>query len=83
MEQVAEWQHNTTAIEGQIKILKDINGYIAECCPKMNGQNIYWSVENNTVGEAALVVIKNEQNVNYIPSSGNKTTRYRQFRGRS
>jgi hypothetical protein len=59
MEQVAEWQHNTTAIEGQIKILKDINGYIAECCPKMNGQNIYWSVENNTVGEAALVVIKN------------------------
>jgi hypothetical protein len=25
----------------------------------MNGQNIYWSVENNTVGEAALVVIKN------------------------
>jgi hypothetical protein len=59
MEQVAEWQHNTTAVEGQIKILKDINRYIQESCPKMQGQNIYWSVENNTVGEAALIVIKN------------------------
>jgi hypothetical protein len=65
MVQVAEWQHNTTAVEGQIKILKDINKYIADCCPKMQGQNIYWSVENNTVGEAALVVIKNvgEENI--------------------
>ena len=65
MIQVAEWQHNTTAIEGQIKILRDINRYILECCPKMNGSNIYWSVENNTIGEAALVVIKNvgEENI--------------------
>jgi hypothetical protein len=65
MEQVGEWQHNTTAIEGQIKILRDINKYIADSCPKMNGQNIYWSIENNTVGEAALVVIKNvgEENI--------------------
>jgi hypothetical protein len=65
MTQVAEWQHNTTAVEGQIRILRDINRYIAECCPKMNGSNIYWSVENNTVGEAALVVIKNmgEENI--------------------
>jgi hypothetical protein len=59
MIQVAEWQHNTTAIEGQIKILRDINRYILECCPKMNGSNIYWSLENNTVGEAALIVVKN------------------------
>ena len=65
MIQVAEWQHNTTAVEGQIKVLKDINKYIMECCPKQNGGNIYWSVENNTVGEAALVVIKNvgEENI--------------------
>ena len=59
MIQVAEWQHNTTAIEGQIKILKDINKYIADCCPKTQGSNIYWSIENNTVGEAALIVVKN------------------------
>jgi hypothetical protein len=65
MEQIAEWQHNTTAIEGQIKVLKDINKYIQECCPKMNGGNIYWSIENNTVGEAALIVVKNvgEENI--------------------
>jgi len=65
MIQVAEWQHNTTAIEGQIKILRDINRYIADSCPKLNGSNIYWSVENNTVGEAALIVIKNmgEENI--------------------
>jgi hypothetical protein len=59
MIQVAEWQHNLTPVEGQIKILKDINKYIADSCPKMNGQNIYWSVENNNIGEAALIVIKN------------------------
>jgi hypothetical protein len=65
MVQVAEWQHNTTAIEGQIRVLRDINKYIADSCSKMNGANIYWSVENNTVGEAALIVIKNigEENI--------------------
>lgn len=65
MVQVAEWCSNDTAIEGQIKIIRDINRYIAECCPVSNGKNIYWSVENNTVGEAALVVIKNlgEENI--------------------
>ncbi len=65
LEQVAEWQHNQTAVEGQIKILRDINKYIADCCPTMNGSNIYWSVENNTLGESALIVIKNvgEENI--------------------
>ena len=63
--QVAEWYHNTTPIEGQIKILKDICRYLQESCPKSNGSNIYWSVENNTVGEAALIAIKNvgEENI--------------------
>lgn len=65
MMQIAEWQHNTTPIDGQIKVLRDINRYIADSCPKMNGSNIYWSIENNTVGEAALVVVKNvgEENI--------------------
>ncbi len=65
MEQVAEWHHNTTPIEGQIRILKDINRFIADSCPRSNGSNLYWSIENNTVGEAALVVIKNvgEENI--------------------
>ena len=65
MIQIAEWQHNTTAVEGQIRILRDINKYIVDSCPKMNGTNLYWSLENNTLGEAALVVIKNvgEENI--------------------
>jgi hypothetical protein len=65
MIQIAEWQHNTTAVEGQIRILRDINKYIVDSCPKMNGTNLYWSLENNTLGEAALVVVKNvgEENI--------------------
>jgi hypothetical protein len=55
--QVAEWHHNTTPIQGQVKILKEILKYLAD---NMDGRanNIYWSIENNTVGEAGLVVIK-------------------------
>ena len=54
MNQVCEWQHNKTPIEGQIKLLreiaKEINSYGAT--------EIYWTVENNAIGEAALVVIR-------------------------
>ena len=54
-EQVAEWQHNTTAIPGQIRVLADICNYLAGEIGNENG--IYWSVENNGIGEAALIVI--------------------------
>jgi hypothetical protein len=59
--QVAEWHHNTTPVVSQIRILKDITNYI-----KSQGDpQIYWSVENNTLGEAALVTIKDigEENI--------------------
>ena len=56
--QVAEWHHNLTPIQGQIKILKDILKYIADSIGEDNTGNIYWSIENNTVGEAGLVCIK-------------------------
>jgi hypothetical protein len=64
-DQVAEWNHNQTPIGDQVKIIRDINNYIKECTPRHNGQNIYWSVENNTIGEAALIVIKDmgEENI--------------------
>ena len=55
--QVAEWQHNTTAIPGQIRVLKDICEYLSKTC-NSEGSNIYWSVENNGIGEAALLVIQ-------------------------
>lgn len=62
-EQVAEWYHNTTAIPGQVRILADICKYIAE--KTQNPQSVYWSVENNGIGEAALLVIDDfgEENI--------------------
>ena len=59
MVQVAEWQHNITPIQGQIKIFRDVLLYIQDEIGIENNNNIYWSVENNTVGEAGLVVIQN------------------------
>ena len=62
--QVGEWRHNQTAIPGQIRILTDICNYIKDQCHN-DGQNIYWSVENNTIGEGALIVIRDlgEENI--------------------
>ena len=53
MKQVAEWMHNKTPID-QIRIIKGIAQTMQEESPD---SEIYWSVENNTLGEAALVVI--------------------------
>jgi Terminase large subunit, T4likevirus-type, N-terminal len=55
--QVGEWQHNITPIQGQVKMLRDILQYIQSELGPDSLNNIYWSVENNTVAEAALVVI--------------------------
>lgn len=55
--QVAEWQHNLTPIQGQVKILRDVLRYIQDEIEQLN--SIYWSVENNTVGDSALVIIEN------------------------
>ena len=55
MTQVAEWQHNATPIQGQIRILKQILEQIAE--QGGNKNEIYYSIENNTLGEAGLVAI--------------------------
>ena len=57
-EQVAEWHHNTTPIQQQVRILRDIAKYIDEQCTEAgNMSSIYYSVENNAIGEAALVSI--------------------------
>ena len=57
-EQIAEWHHNLTPIQGQVRILRDICQYIQnECTEKGATASLYYSVENNTVGEAALVSI--------------------------
>ena len=59
MIQVAEWQHNVTPIQQQVKIFRDVLKYIADELGGESFNQIYWSVENNTVGESALVVIDN------------------------
>ena len=57
-EQVAEWQHNLTTIQGQVRILRDLCNFINdECANKGVQASIYYSVENNNIGEAALVAI--------------------------
>ena len=62
--QVAEWRHNETPIPQQIRILTDICTHLKESCGN-SGSNIYWSVENNSIGEAALIVINDfgEENI--------------------
>ena len=54
-EQIAEWKHNKTDIPTQIRILADIvkelHGYTQD------SKSVYYSVENNTLGEAALISI--------------------------
>lgn len=57
-DQVAEWHHNTTPIQQQVRILRDIAKYIDEQCAEAGHMSsIYYSVENNSIGEAALVAI--------------------------
>ena len=54
MRQVAEWKHNKTPIEGQMKVFREILKDIWD----QGNPEIYWSLESNSLGEAALVVIR-------------------------
>ncbi len=53
--QVAEWQHNKTDVRGQLRVLVAILDHLKES--GIDNDHLYWSVENNTLGEAALVAI--------------------------
>ena len=66
MVQVAEWQHNKTPIQRQIVVMTEICKYIADTIDDQTA--IYYSVENNTLGEAALVCI-NEIGEENIPGT--------------
>jgi len=72
--QVGEWKHNKTDIPAQIKLIAQINKYIIECTGEP--RNLYYSVENNSVGEAALVSLNEygEQNIlgTFISETGKK-----------
>lgn len=66
MTQIAEWMHNKTPIQRQIRILAEITKYISETIEDQ--YSVYYSVENNTLGEAALVSIAElgEENISGI-----------------
>lgn len=61
--QIAEWCHNKTSIENQVKLLKEITTFLTGITEEST--DVYWSVENNTVGEAVLVCIRSvgEENI--------------------
>jgi len=77
-EQVGEWQHNKTPIQQQVRVMRDIIGYIHSITGSEH--DIYYSVENNSLGEAALIAINEigEENIRgvFISESG-KNKKYR------
>ena len=62
-EQIAEWKHNRTTIPEQIKLLASICQHLNETVD--DPQSIYYSIENNTIGEAALISLEQwgEENI--------------------
>ena len=81
LKQVAEWRDNKTPVQKQVHILKEICSYISETIGTQN--SVYYSVENNTLGEAALVVIDEigEENIRGVflsePRRAGNVNRYR------
>ena len=80
LKQVAEWCDNKTPVQRQCRILQEICTYLADTA---GSTNVYYSIENNTLGEAALVVIAEigEENIAGVflsePKRGAAGHRYR------
>lgn len=72
--QIGEWKNNKTSIPDQIKLIADINKWITEKTGEPN--NLYYSVENNSIGEAAIISLREygESNIpgTFLSESGNK-----------
>ena len=67
LEQVGEWHHNMTPVQAQARILRDLIKYVDDKCSAAGiTSSIYYSVENNTVGDSVLVSI-NEIGEETIP----------------
>jgi len=79
-EQVAEWRHNRTDIPSQIRILHDVIEHINDHVN--DPSSIYYSVENNSIGEAALISIAEygEPNIPGYFLSDTGTSNGRRFR---
>ena len=56
MEQVGEWSHNRSDVPTQVMTLKKILQLFEEA--GFDEENVYWTLENNSVGEAPIVLIQ-------------------------
>lgn len=52
MKQIGEWMHNKTPITKQVFLMREITKFLVEETEDIN--SVYYTVENNTLGEAAL-----------------------------
>lgn len=60
MKHVGEWASNTVDPAGQVQMLYDILNFIhMEIDPDNDEPDIYWSYENNGIGEAVTAIIEN------------------------
>ena len=77
--QIGEWKHNRTPIPEQVRILADVCKYINSYVK--DPEQVYYSVENNTIGEAALISIEQygEENIQgyFLSDPTRGGTRYR------
>jgi hypothetical protein len=78
--QVAEWRDSKTPVQRQVRVMQEICLHLSAVT---GPTNVYYSVENNTLGEAALVSINElgEENISGIflsePKKGAVGHRYR------
>ena len=79
-EQVAEWRHNKTDIPTQVRILTNIIQHLYDTVK--DDKSIYYSIENNTIGEAALISIAEygEENIKGYFLSETNSGSSRRFR---
>lgn len=87
MIQVAEWKHNQTTAAGQVRILMQILLILHQTLredPRQEGDpQLFWTVENNTIGETILQIIEDtgEQNFpGHFISEARKAGSNRRFR---
>lgn len=82
MIQIAEWQHNLTIIQRQVAIMSEICKYIVE--ETDDPTSLYYTVENNTIGEAALNAIHDigEEHIHgqFLSEPSNATSGSRRYR---
>lgn len=69
MKQVGEWQHNQTAPRGQVRVLLQILTFLDATLrddPEQLGEpELFWTVENNSIGEAILQIIEDTGEENF------------------